>query len=211
MNRRFELDTFVRDADIAHALQNEGVGCQGFNGTLLVRPAALLTGAGRPYRVFTPFLKAQGVDPLIPDLEHMPAPARILTLERRGTISPTGGRIPLRLTGRAASNGHLARLAQVRRYRRSWRTDSRTTLQVATFQVVPGRRVCRPICIAAKSVRGAWCRTRGALSHRAARAPPRWASSSPRSLGGTFPPTCCTSFPICPSALSGPIRAIGTE
>ncbi len=78
MNRRFEPDAFLRDADIAHALQSEGVGCQGFNGTLLARPGAVLTEAGRPYRVFTPFLKA--LSPLIADLEHMPAPERFLTL-----------------------------------------------------------------------------------------------------------------------------------
>ena len=78
MNRRFEPDAFLRDADIAHALQSEGVGCYGFNGTLLARPGAVLTEAGRPYRVFTPFLKA--LSPLMPDLEHMPAPEHILTL-----------------------------------------------------------------------------------------------------------------------------------
>ena len=79
MNRRFEPDAFLRDADIAHALQNEGVACQGFNGTLLTRPSAVLTEAGRPYRVFTPFLKA--LLRVLPDLEPLPAPTRIVTLE----------------------------------------------------------------------------------------------------------------------------------
>ena len=78
MNRRFEPEAFGRDADIAHALQKEGVNCQGFNGTLLTRPAAVLTEAGRPYRVFTPFLKA--LMPVIPELDHMPPPTRISTL-----------------------------------------------------------------------------------------------------------------------------------
>ena len=58
MNRRFEPDAFARDADIAHALQAEGVACKGWNGTLLARPGSVLNGSGQPYRVFTPFLRA---------------------------------------------------------------------------------------------------------------------------------------------------------
>jgi len=58
MNRRFEPDAFVRDADIAHALAGDGVECKGFNGSLLTRPGAVLNGAGQPYKVFTPFMKA---------------------------------------------------------------------------------------------------------------------------------------------------------
>lgn len=58
LNRRFEPDDFGRDADIAHALQAEGVACKGWNGTLLARPGSVLNGSGRAYKVFTPFLKA---------------------------------------------------------------------------------------------------------------------------------------------------------
>ncbi|HEY4586836.1 MAG TPA: deoxyribodipyrimidine photo-lyase [Brevundimonas sp.] len=58
MNRRFEPEAFVRDADIAQALKAEGIACHGFNGSLLARPGSVLTAAGRPYRVFTPFHKA---------------------------------------------------------------------------------------------------------------------------------------------------------
>ncbi|MDO9586847.1 MAG: deoxyribodipyrimidine photo-lyase [Brevundimonas sp.] len=58
MNRRFEPDAFNRDADIAHALRSDGVECHGFNGSLLCQAGAVLTDTGRPYRVFTPFLKA---------------------------------------------------------------------------------------------------------------------------------------------------------
>lgn len=58
MNRRFEPDAFARDADIAYALRDEGVECRGFNGALLCRPGSVVTGAGKPYKVFTPFLKA---------------------------------------------------------------------------------------------------------------------------------------------------------
>jgi deoxyribodipyrimidine photo-lyase len=58
INQRFEPEAFARDADIAQALRSEGVAFQSFNGTLLARPGAVLTDAGRPYKVFTSFLKA---------------------------------------------------------------------------------------------------------------------------------------------------------
>jgi len=58
MNRRFEPDAFVHDADVAHALKADGVECHGYNGSLLARPGSVRTGAGGPYRVFTPFFRA---------------------------------------------------------------------------------------------------------------------------------------------------------
>ncbi|MFN3667765.1 MAG: cryptochrome/photolyase family protein [Brevundimonas sp.] len=58
LNRLFEPDAFARDADIAHALQAEGVEIKGCNAALLARPGAVLNGSGQPYKVFTPFLKA---------------------------------------------------------------------------------------------------------------------------------------------------------
>jgi len=58
INRLFEPDAFARDADIAHALQAEGIDCKGYNGALMCRPGGVLNGAGQPYKVFTPFMKA---------------------------------------------------------------------------------------------------------------------------------------------------------
>ncbi|MDP1912724.1 deoxyribodipyrimidine photo-lyase [Brevundimonas sp.] len=58
INRLFEPDAFARDADIAHALQAEGIDCKGYNAALMCRPGGVLNGSGLPYRVFTPFLKA---------------------------------------------------------------------------------------------------------------------------------------------------------
>ncbi|HAL07231.1 MAG TPA: deoxyribodipyrimidine photolyase [Brevundimonas sp.] len=77
MNRRFEIPAFIRDADIAHAMTAEGVACHGFNGSLLARPGAVLTGAGNPYRVFTPFLKA--LLQATPDGPATPAPETLVT------------------------------------------------------------------------------------------------------------------------------------
>lgn len=75
MNRRFEPDAFLHDADIAHALTADGVECHGYNGALLARPGAVRTGSGGPYRVFTPFFKAllEAAAPPAP----MPAPAAV--------------------------------------------------------------------------------------------------------------------------------------
>src|SRR5690606_14569640 len=58
MNRRFEPEAFTRDVDIAHALRHDGVECHGFNAALLTRPGSVVTGAEKPCKVFTPFMKA---------------------------------------------------------------------------------------------------------------------------------------------------------
>jgi len=86
MNRLFEPDAFVRDAEIAHALKADGIECRGFNGSLLCRPGSVLNGSGQPYKVFTPFLKA-----LLGKIEALPdttLPARINT-----PAAPAGDRI----------------------------------------------------------------------------------------------------------------------
>jgi len=78
MNRLFEPDAWTRDADIAHGLKAEGVECRGFNGSLMCPPGSILTGAGGPYKVFTPFrnaLLARAEPP-----PQMAAPRTILTV-----------------------------------------------------------------------------------------------------------------------------------
>lgn len=78
MNRRFEPDAFLHDADIAHALKADGIECHGYNGSLLARPGAVRTGSGGPYRVFTPFFRAL-LDAATPP-PPLPAPAAIETV-----------------------------------------------------------------------------------------------------------------------------------
>ena len=78
MNRLFEPDAFARDADIAHALQAEGIDCKGYNGALMGRPGSVLNGAGQPYKVFTPFLKALLAAATQPP--NTPPPPAIVTL-----------------------------------------------------------------------------------------------------------------------------------
>ncbi|QYF88001.1 deoxyribodipyrimidine photo-lyase [Brevundimonas sp. PAMC22021] len=57
-NRLYEPDARARDRDIAHALTSAGVSVQSFNGALLAEPDAVRTGAGGPYKVFTPYRRA---------------------------------------------------------------------------------------------------------------------------------------------------------
>lgn len=78
MNRLFEPDAFGRDADIAHGLRAEGVECRGWNGALLCRPGAVMTGAGGPYKVFTPFWRAL-METLETPPPPLPAPDAIVT------------------------------------------------------------------------------------------------------------------------------------
>lgn len=74
-NRRYEPWATRRDEGIKAALKRRGVEVRSFNAALLREPWELQTGAGGPYRVFTPFWKAlRGmIDPDPPT----PAPSRI--------------------------------------------------------------------------------------------------------------------------------------
>lgn len=78
MNRRFEPDAFVHDADVAHALKADGIECHGYNGALLARPGSIRTGAGGPYRVFTPFFRALMATAAAP--APLPAPSAVKTV-----------------------------------------------------------------------------------------------------------------------------------
>ncbi|MCW5723838.1 MAG: deoxyribodipyrimidine photo-lyase [Maricaulaceae bacterium] len=54
-NRRYEPWAAQRDAAIKTALKAAGVEARSFNAALLNEPWEVLTGAGEPYRVFTPY------------------------------------------------------------------------------------------------------------------------------------------------------------
>ncbi len=53
--RRYGAAEIETDARIAAAMRREGVATQSFNGQLLRDPEAVRTGAGAPFKVFTPF------------------------------------------------------------------------------------------------------------------------------------------------------------
>ena len=54
-NRKYEPHTQPRDAAIKHALKEQGLQVESFNGALLFEPWSLATQQSGPYKVFTPF------------------------------------------------------------------------------------------------------------------------------------------------------------
>ena len=76
--RRYEPAAAARDARVTEALRADGVAAECFGTALLFEPEALRTGAGGPYRVFTPFWNAlrsaPGPLPPLPAPRRLPAP-----------------------------------------------------------------------------------------------------------------------------------------
>ena len=80
-NRGYEPFTLERDRKLADDLEKAGVTVTTFNGALLHEPWELKTGAGKPFRVFTPFWKA--MRSLEVDKPH-PAPRKLTLQKVRG-------------------------------------------------------------------------------------------------------------------------------
>ncbi len=59
-NRLYEPAAIARDMRVKQALKASDVRAESFNGALLAEPWTVATGAGEPYRVFTPFWKNAG-------------------------------------------------------------------------------------------------------------------------------------------------------
>jgi deoxyribodipyrimidine photo-lyase len=57
-NRIYDPALVARDTGIKVALTEAGFECESFNAALLAEPWEVRTGAGEPYRVFTPFWRA---------------------------------------------------------------------------------------------------------------------------------------------------------
>src|SRR5690606_26491483 len=58
-NRCYEPDAVARDTRLKQRLADDGLEGRSFNGSLLIEPWDLKTGAGEPYKVFTPFWRAR--------------------------------------------------------------------------------------------------------------------------------------------------------
>lgn len=54
-NRRYEMPQREVDADIKKALREDGLEAESFNSSLLNEPHTVSTGAGKPYKVYTPY------------------------------------------------------------------------------------------------------------------------------------------------------------
>jgi deoxyribodipyrimidine photo-lyase len=74
-NRLYEPAARARDAAAEQALRADGLSVETFNAALLAEPHAVATGAGDPYRVFTPFWRT--VAPRLGAQPPGPAPAKL--------------------------------------------------------------------------------------------------------------------------------------
>jgi len=57
-NRRYEGGGIAVDSALKSRLKADGIAVESFNGSLLIEPWEVKTGAGEPYKVFTPFWRA---------------------------------------------------------------------------------------------------------------------------------------------------------
>jgi deoxyribodipyrimidine photo-lyase len=71
-NRRYEPALVESDRAVKAALAAEGIACESVNGSLLVEPWGVRTGAGDPFRVFTPFWRA--CQKVLPQEAPLPPP-----------------------------------------------------------------------------------------------------------------------------------------
>ena len=74
-NRQYEPWAIARDTHLKEQLKANGLQTESFNASLLREPWEMKTGAGGPYRVFTPFWRAVRADTTSIDLS--PAPRQI--------------------------------------------------------------------------------------------------------------------------------------
>lgn len=75
-NRCYEPWRIARDKEIKSALEDKNIEAQSFNGSLLWEPWNIKTGAGTPYKVFTPFYKKGCLGQPAPR-EPLPRPKRL--------------------------------------------------------------------------------------------------------------------------------------
>jgi deoxyribodipyrimidine photo-lyase len=74
-NRLYDPALTARDAEVKAALKRAGIAARSFRAGLLLEPWEIETGAGKPYRVFTPFWRA--CQALLPPAAPIPAPREL--------------------------------------------------------------------------------------------------------------------------------------
>lgn len=85
-NRLYEPAFVERDRHVKQALRDDGLHAESFNGALLAEPWTLKTGAGDPYRVFTPYWRnahAQVQGQLASGRAVLPAPTHMQAPDAR--------------------------------------------------------------------------------------------------------------------------------
>lgn len=125
-NREYEVDEARRDARAEALCAREGLAVHAFDDRVAVPPGTVLTGAGTPYTVFTPFRRAWYAALARRGYRPLPAPAAQAPIDVEGTAVPErveGFRSPLDASlwpaGEAHAHARLAAFAgaKLRRYR----------------------------------------------------------------------------------------------
>jgi deoxyribodipyrimidine photo-lyase len=91
-NRLYEPAARARDAAVERALRADGLAVETFNAALLVEPHEVATGAGGPYKVFTPFWRTAA--PRAGAQPPGPAPARLAGAPVPGVALDSLGLLP---------------------------------------------------------------------------------------------------------------------
>ncbi len=105
LNRSYTPFSLRRDAEIATAT---GPPVEAFDGDVVHPPESVLTGAGTPYRVFTPFHKRWSHLPI----ERSPKPGNAAVLRRSAGAIPTA-EVPAMVGGEAGAQARLERFLEV--------------------------------------------------------------------------------------------------
>lgn len=91
-NAEYEVNESRRDCEAEKLLRKSGVECLTFHDRILLPPGKVLTGAGKPYTVFTPFKNNWAKQILKNDIRVLPAPVpqRKILEVKSDTISVSG-------------------------------------------------------------------------------------------------------------------------
>lgn len=82
-NRGYEPHIVERDTEIKSELKDDGVDVQSFRGSVVREPWEIETGSGGPYKVYTPFWKAN-LEKGLPDPVDAPSNIKLATLDNLG-------------------------------------------------------------------------------------------------------------------------------
>ena len=101
-NSEFEVNEQARDGQVAERLAQRGRELRLSQDQCLVPPGRLTTGAGKPYRVFTPFKKAW-----LAHCQDRGLPERAWRARKQSTLDLASDDIPVRVRGFAAEPSAL--------------------------------------------------------------------------------------------------------
>ncbi len=85
-NREYPLNETHRDRAVTTAFESAGISVTACDGDAVLPPGTVLTQAGAPFRVYTPFARAWRRQLAATDLQPLPPPARQPASTLRGTI-----------------------------------------------------------------------------------------------------------------------------